>query len=115
MEHEKDIFTSPIFSPTISLRTSASAKLVFSTYNVQGEVVGTVDNYKNYRTSLVVQWVRICLPVQDTQVQSLDWEYPRALEQLSLCSTTTEPAYLEPVLCNKRRHLSEKPVHCQEE
>ena len=84
MEHDKDIFTSPTCSPTVSLRTSTSDKLVFSTYNVQGEVLGTVDNYKNYRTSLVVQWIRICLPVQGTQVQSLDWEDPRALELLSL-------------------------------
>ena len=92
MEHDKDIFTSPTCSLTVSLRTSTSAKLVFSTYNVQGEVLGTVDNDKNYRTSLVVQWIKICLPVQGTQVQSLDWEDPRASEQLSRYATTTEPA-----------------------
>ena len=28
------------------------------------------------RTSLVVQWIRICLPMQGTQVQSLVWEDP---------------------------------------
>ena len=28
------------------------------------------------RTSLVVQWLRICLPMQGTQVQSLVWEDP---------------------------------------
>ena len=27
-------------------------------------------------TSLVVQWIRICLPMQGTQVQSLGWENP---------------------------------------
>ena len=39
---------------------------------------------------------------------------------LSLCSRTHEPqllnpVHLEPVLCNKRSHLSEKPAHCNEE
>ena len=32
--------------------------------------------------------------------------------QLSPCPTTTGPVYLEPVLCNKRSHLNEKPSHC---
>ena len=27
-------------------------------------------------TSLVVQWLRVCLPMQRTQVQSLVWEDP---------------------------------------
>ena len=60
---------------------------------------------------------------------------PHAAEQLGLCSTTTEPALLEPanhnywacmpqllrpahlesVLCNKRSHPNEKPVHCSGE
>ena len=29
---------------------------------------------KNNRTSLVVQWLRICLPMQGTRVRSLVWE-----------------------------------------
>ena len=29
---------------------------------------------KNWRTSLVVQWIRICLPMQGTWVRSLVWE-----------------------------------------
>ena len=29
-----------------------------------------------YRASLVVEWLRICLPVQGTRVQSLVWEDP---------------------------------------
>ena len=28
------------------------------------------------RASLVVQWLRICLPMQGTQVQALVWEDP---------------------------------------
>ena len=40
---------------------------------------------------------------------------PHATEQLSLCTTTTEPAHLEPVLRNKRGRDSERPAHRNEE
>ena len=40
---------------------------------------------------------------------------PHAAEQLSPCATTTEPANLEPVLCNERSHRNEKPAHHNEE
>ena len=46
-------------------------------------------------TSLVAQWLRICLPLQGTQVRALvPWcrKIPHAAEQLSPCATTTEPA-----------------------
>ena len=36
---------------------------------------------------------------------------PQAVEQLSLCFTTTDPQAVEPVLHN-RSHHSKKPVHC---
>ena len=40
---------------------------------------------------------------------------PRAAEQLGPWATTTEPARLEPVLCSKRGHDSERPAHRDEE
>ena len=40
---------------------------------------------------------------------------PHAAEQLGLWATTTEPERLEPVLCNKRGHDSERPAHRDEE
>ena len=40
--------------------------------------------------SLVVQWLRIHLPMQGTQVRS--GKIPHAAEQLSPCATTTEAA-----------------------
>ena len=40
---------------------------------------------------------------------------PYAAEQLGPWATTTEPAHLEPVLCNKRGHDNERPVHRDEE
>ena len=40
---------------------------------------------------------------------------PHAAEQLSPCTTTTEPAHLEPVLRNERGRDSERPAHRDEE
>ena len=75
------------------------------------------------RTSLVVQWLRICLPMQGTRVQSLVQEDPT-------CHRTTKPVchnywacmpqllkpvLLEPMLHNKRNHHNEKPTHRSEE
>ena len=45
----------------------------------------------NDRVSVVVQWLGIHLPMQEKQVQSLILEDPTSTEQLSLCTTTTEP------------------------
>ena len=45
----------------------------------------------NGRVSVVVQWLGIHLLMQETQVQSLIWEDPTSMEQLSLCTTTIEP------------------------
>ena len=33
------------------------------------------------------------------------------MRQLSPCATAIEPLSLKPVLCNKRSHLDEKPMH----
>ena len=43
-----------------------------------------------YRTSLVVQWPRICLPMQGTWVWSLVWEDPSCLRATKPCTTATE-------------------------
>ena len=63
------------------------------------------------RTSLVAQWMRICLPTQETQVGSLVWEDFTCCRATKPCTTTPEPAHREPLL-HKRRHHSEKPEHC---
>ena len=52
-------------------------------------VTTSVKSTKHW-ASLVVQWLRIRLPVQGTRVRALVWEDPTW--QLSLCATTTEPA-----------------------
>ena len=63
----------------------------------------------------MAQWLRIRLPWQETRVQALVQEDPTYREQLSPCTTTTEPERLEPMLHNKRSHCNEKPSHLNEE
>ena len=85
---------------------------------------------QKFRASLVAQWLRIHLPMQGTRVKPWSGKIPYAVEQLSLCATTSEPTqhnyractaqllkpvHVEPVLCNKRRHCNKKPVHHKEE
>ena len=85
--------------------------------------------------SLVAQWLRICLPMQGTRVRALVQEDPTccgatkpmchnfwacALEPTSHNYWAHVPQLLkatrlEPVLCNKRSHRDEKPVHCNKE
>ena len=86
-----------------------------------------VEDISHSRTShwsfpLVVQWLRIHLPMQETWVQSLVQGDSHATEKPSPCATAAEPAHcnhwsscLEPVLCNERSPSSEKPVHHIEE
>ena len=55
-----------------------------------------------YRTSLVVQWVIIHLPMQGTPVWSLVGEDSTCCRAAKPIATTTEPAHLDPVCPNKR-------------
>ena len=55
----------------------------------------------------MVQWLRICLAVQGTKVQSLVWEDPT-------CHRATKPMHLklehlEPVLHSRRSQQNKKP------
>ena len=64
------------------------------------------------RTSLVVRWLRICLPMQETQVQSL-------VREDSTCHRAIKPMYhnywnlraFEPVLHNKRSNHNDEPIY----
>ena len=72
---------------------------------------------QTYGVSLVVQWIRIILPMHGTQIWSHPWsgKIPHALGQQNLCATTTEPIHLERVLHERRSPCSEKPVYHNEE
>ena len=79
-----------------------------------GHISRENSNSKRYmRTSLMVQWLRICLPVQGTQVWSLVQEDSTCLVATKpTCHDCWSPHILEPVFCNKRSHCIEKPLPC---
>ena len=87
-------------------------------------------------TSLMAQWLRLCLSMQGTQVQSLVREDPTChgaakpmhhsywnlrnpgpmCHNYRLCVLQLwKPVHQEPMLCNKRSQLNEEPVHHNEE
>ena len=68
---------------------------------------GSWTKNQNYGTSLVAQWLRICLPKKGTQVWALVQEDPT--EQLSPHATTTDPVPLEPVLRSQRSTTVRSP------
>ena len=76
--------------------------------------------------SLVVQWLRICLPMQGDMSLIPGLESPHVMGQLSLRATSTEahalqwekPLQWEPTHYNYRlalaRHSERKPAHSKE-
>ena len=44
----------------------------------------------DFHFHLVVQWLRVHLALQGTQVQSLVRKIPHAVDKLNLCATTSE-------------------------
>ena len=62
----------------------------------------TNHSRKNCRTSLVVQWLAICLPMPGTWVWSLIWEDSTCLGTTEHVCHSPEPARCEPVLCNEK-------------
>ena len=47
----------------------------------------------SWQSSLVVQWLRICLPMQGREFDPWSGKIPHASGQLNLCAATTEPVY----------------------
>ena len=83
-----DIITDPIDIERIKEDCNNS---INSTICVQTQTTKTHFKNKN-RTSLVVQWLRIRLPMQGHGFEPWSGKIPHAMEQLSPCATTTEPA-----------------------
>ena len=63
--------------------------------------------WRNHRTSLMAQWLRICLPVQGTQVLSLVQEDPTCLRVTKPICHSYWACVLESTLCKKRSHHKE--------
>ena len=66
------------------------------------------------QTSLVVQWIRIRLPMQGTQVRSPVRENSTGGTASNPAHYNNEPGHLEPVLHDERGHGNGKPVHLNE-
>ena len=100
-------------------------------------ILSVVTIKHNSWTSLVAEWIELCLPMQRTWVQFeplsgkiayavkeqspwpqvLKHSQPRATHcnQRACVLQLPKPRCLESVLCNKRSLHSEKPEHCKEE
>ena len=136
---KQNLIKSPslIFSLQKIQRTKEHMKLHHENNNHQ---IQNVENSTRLMTpsrgtSLVAQWLRICLPMQGTRVRSLVREdttcrratkpmchnyWACALEPMSHnywahVPQLLKPMCLEPVLHNKRSHRNEKPAHRNEE
>ena len=73
--------------------------------------VDVLLNSSNWGTFLIVQWIRIFLPMQRTRVQSLVWEDLTCLRATKhMHHNYWSPHTLDPMLCNKRSHCNEKLV-----
>ena len=60
---------------------SALSRVPCAVYSMFPSVVYFIHSINSvYGTSLVVQWLRICLPMQGTQVRVLVWEDPTFCE-----------------------------------
>ena len=78
-------------------RTRAAFFVVFMWIQCQSLV------QRNSRTSLVVQWLRICLPMQGTWVQSSVWKDPTCWGATKpRCHNYWSTSALEPVPRNKK-------------
>ena len=64
----------------------------------------------------MVQWIRICLPMQGTRVWSLLWKDPTSRGAAKpVCCNYWSPSNPETTLCKERSHCNEKPSHRNEE
>ena len=102
-----------VFMPQISDLSSGSNQRKFHTFKGSG-------------TSLVVQWLRIRLPMQETWIQSLvrgkfympQSNYAYGAQLLSPCSRACKLKLLSSALqsvLHKRSHCNEKPTECNKE
>ena len=79
---------------------------MISIYNFKNDETPSKDlkqgmTSMHLETSLVVQWLRICLPVQGRGFDPLSGKVAHAMGQPSPCATATEARALGPASCNR--------------
>ena len=84
-------------------KSPTTRKLKLAHHRMEGNLVTSASEDSEHLilkglpgTSLVAQWLRILLPMQGTQVRALVRKISHAAEQLSPCTTTTEPELWSP-------------------
>ena len=79
-------------------------------------ILKTKQSKNGQGASLVVQWLRIHLPMQQTGVQSLFRECPTCHEATkSMGHNYWRLCARKPMLLSKRSHRDQKPAYCNEE
>ena len=73
------------------------------------------QNSGGTQTYLVVECIRILLPVQGTQIRSLAWEDSTRCEATKSLHHNYWAHALELMLPNKKNHQREKPMHPNKE
>ena len=101
----------------LSIYISVDVCIYICIYMYTHARVPTLLNFKNIYIGLPwwrSGWESAC-QCRGHRFEPWSGKIPHAVEQLSPCATTTEPARLEPVLRNKRGRDSERPAHRDEE
>ena len=73
------------------------------------------QNSEGTRTYLVVEWIRILLPMQGTRIRSWAWEDSTCCEATKSLHHNYWAHALELTLPNKKSHQREKPMHHNKE
>ena len=71
-----------------------------------------IQIYSIPKTSLVVQWLRIHLPMQGTWILSMVQEDLPRYKATKTASHNISACTLEPVLCNKKSHCNKMLICC---
>ena len=79
------------------------------------DVMEWLSMHEHRVTLSVIQWLRVCLPMQGTGVQSRVREDPTRCNAIKPTCHNCWACTLEPVFHNKRCHHNEKSVHLKEE
>ena len=102
------------FIPDHPLWTPVHIPQALRSETYQPSMNSSLSKRASWETSLAVQWLRIHLPMKESQVRSL------IQEDLTCCSATKPVSHrywahaLQSVLYNKRSHPSEKPTSATE-